>query len=383
MATGEASAARSPSVVDLFSGVGGLSLGAARAGFKVAAAVELDDDAYRAHEINFPGTAHLKTDVATLSGAEVRKALGCANAGPTGVIGGPPCQGFSVLGRRQVTDPRNQLFEHFFRLVAELRPRFFLAENVPGILAPTCDNIRKTALDRVRAAYDVLDPLVVTASDYGAPTSRTRVFFIGVLKDVGSPLTHQDFAPEADVRAVKVSDALKGLPPRIRPEWIDEASGWRRVRAEIKGAFADRLSGMVPSGVGSRDAIRRLRDDGEASGNLGTAHSKAVAARYAALKPNETDPVTRSRRLNADGFCPTLRAGTGKDKGRFQAVRPIHPTQARVITPREAARLQGFPDWFQFSPTKWHSFRMIGNSVSPIVAEAILRTLFTKAAGKE
>jgi len=76
-----------------------------------------------------------------------------------------------------------------------------------------------------------------------------------------------------------------------------------------------------------------------------------------------------------NGFCPTLRAGTGPEKGSYQAVRPLHPTENRVITPREAARLQGFPDWFQFSPTKWHSFRQIGNSVSPILSERIFAVI--------
>lgn len=109
---------------------------------------------------------------------------------------------------------------------------------------------------------------------------------------------------------------------------------------------------------------------------MGTIHTDEVINRYKKLSFGETDKISRSQRLNPNGFCPTLRAGTGSDKGSYQAVRPIHPTQARVITPREAARLQGFPDWFRFHPTKWHSFRQIGNSVSPLVAEAMLLPLY-------
>ena len=100
-----------------------------------------------------------------------------------------------------------------------------------------------------------------------------------------------------------------------------------------------------------------------------------VAERYANTECGKYDAISRSYRLDPNGFCPTLRAGTGPQQGSFQAVRPIHPTEDRVITPREAARLQGFPDWFQFSPTKWHSFRQIGNSVSPILAEQILNVV--------
>ncbi|MCL0160516.1 DNA cytosine methyltransferase, partial [Klebsiella pneumoniae] len=88
------------------------------------------------------------------------------------------------------------------------------------------------------------------------------------------------------------------------------------------------------------------------------------------------DKISRSQRLDPNGFCPTLRAGTGSDKGSYQAVRPIHPTQARVIAPREAARFHGFPVWFRFHPTKWHRFRQIGNSVSPLVSEAMLLPIY-------
>jgi DNA (cytosine-5)-methyltransferase 1 len=122
--------------------------------------------------------------------------------------------------------------------------------------------------------------------------------------------------------------------------------------------------------------LERLRTKGEASGNLATRHSAIVAERYAAVDTGKIDIITKSRRLDSNGFCPTLRAGTGFERGRFQAVRPLHPTEDRVITPREAARLQGFPDWFQFSSTRWHSFRMIGNSVSPIVAERLLAVIW-------
>ncbi|MBS4036491.1 MAG: DNA cytosine methyltransferase, partial [Ignavibacterium sp.] len=117
---------------------------------------------------------------------------------------------------------------------------------------------------------------------------------------------------------------------------------------------------------------------GLVSGCFGTRHSPKVYKRYKALRPGQIDAVSRSVRLKSKGLCPTLRAGTDSDKGSYQAVRPIHPTANRVITPREAARLQGFPDWFQFAPSKWHSFRQIGNSVSPILAEEIFKLIYTR-----
>jgi len=258
-------------------------------------------------------------------------------------------------------------------MVAEARPLFFLAENVPGILAKNNDSVREAALGLVESRYSITGPLTLAANTYGAPTSRERIFYIGVDADRMDILDPSLFQPPKRAEKVLVGDALAGLPIRINPKhYID---GWRKVRVARSGPFADRLWGHVPPGVGEAAALDRLRMKHEASGNLGTVHSRKVARRYTAVGPGEIDTISKSRRLVESGFCPTLRAGTGPDRGRFQAVRPLHPTQDRVITPREAARLQGFPDWFQFSHTRWHSFRMIGNSVSPIVAERLLSVI--------
>ena len=100
-----------------------------------------------------------------------------------------------------------------------------------------------------------------------------------------------------------------------------------------------------------------------------------VIRRFEDTGAGSTERVSRYPRLDWDSQCATLRAGTGPERGSFQAARPIHPVEPRVITIREAARLQGFPDWFVFHPTIWHSFRMIGNSVSPIVSHALLRVI--------
>ncbi|HFO4669401.1 TPA: DNA cytosine methyltransferase, partial [Escherichia coli] len=184
-----------------------------------------------------------------------------------------------------------------------------------------------------------------------------------------------DFFPKNIIEQTLVKDALYGLPRTIRKEWQTEEQGWRSVKMDKDGYYYERLWGHIPNGVGDAESIQNLKK-GLVSGFLGTAHSEEVLRRYRQLSFGETDKISRSQRLNPNGFCPTLRAGTGSDKGSYQAVRPIHPTQARVITPREAARLQGFPDWFRFHPTKWHSFRQIGNSVSPLVAEAMLLPLY-------
>ncbi|MBM3157689.1 MAG: DNA cytosine methyltransferase [Chloroflexi bacterium] len=362
-------------VIDLFCGAGGLSLGAARAGFTVRGAVDIDPEATIAHKLNFPDTVHLQTDVLGLTGQSLRDSLGLKNGDLTGMISGPPCQGFSSIGRRDKDDARNKLFAEFFRIVAEARPTFFLAENVPGIMREGNNEIRNKAFLYIEDKYIILPAMTIRASDYGAPTTRTRIFFFGYLPDEMEALTADSFKPPADTENVLVKDALRGLPTKINPNWRREAQGWRVVHVHGNGYYASRLHGHVPAGVGCSSAMKRLKNESRASGSLGTVHSPRVAERYAKVECGKYDCVSKSYRLDPNGFCPTLRAGTGPDQGSFQAVRPLHPTENRVITPREAARLNGFPDWFQFSPTKWHSFRQIGSSVSPIVAESVLTVI--------
>ena len=369
---------KQPTVIDLYAGVGGLSLGAARAGFTVALAVELDKHAVAAHKKNFPNVKHLAEDIGKLDGEKLLRHAGIKPGELAGLVGGPPCQSFSSMGHRNVTDPRNNLFQKFFSLVAECRPKFFVAENVLGILDTQYDDIRKQAFAQVEGEYTMLDPMQFKASDFGAATSRERVFFVGCRKDLALQLSKADFEAHKVTAPTTVTKALHGLPKQIRSQWLTEEQGWRMLAEPMpKSHFAERIVNGRPKGIGNADAIRRFKE-GAVSGCLGTRHTPEVAARYARLKHGQKDQISKAVRLKPDGLCPTLRAGTAADKGSYQAVRPIHPTAARVITPREAARLQGFPDWFQFAPSKWHSFRQIGNSVSPFVAEVVLGTIFRK-----
>ncbi len=369
-----------PKLIDLYAGVGGLSLGAIRAGFDLALAVEWDKHAVEAHKRNFPASRHLDVDISKLNGPDLLKYAGLSEGELVGLIGGPPCQGFSVMGSRDQLDPRNDLFVKFFKLVKDCSPKFFLVENVLGILDDRHEAVRKVALGQVDDDYLVLEPIKLKASDYGAPTSRERVFFIGYRSDISMNLGREDFEIEKSDKITTVSEALQGLPKYIRSNWLTEEQSWRPVKHISTDYFEKYVNGNIPDGVGDKESIRRYKEQGFVSGCFGTRHSLEVKKRYQRLKQGQKDKVARSVRLKEDGLCPTLRAGTGPDKGSYQAVRPIHPTAHRVITPREAARLQGFPDWFRFAPSKWHSFRQIGNSVSPILAEAILKVIHAKLA---
>jgi DNA (cytosine-5)-methyltransferase 1 len=368
----------SPKIIDLFAGAGGFSLGAARAGLQVVSSVEIDPYANETHARNFPNTRHLGNDVAQLTGVELLALSGLKPGELDGLIGGPPCQGFSTIGRQDPADKRNSLFAHFIRLVAETKPRFFVAENVPGILQDRNKEILAGALALLPPNYRLLAPTKVSAMNFGAPTTRTRVFFVGFDPDRCAELTVDIFSPDKDVPKTTVERALAGLPEEIKESWQSEADSWQRVDKLPNSYFNDRAQAHRPVGVGDDFAMDAFFEIGYTSGCFGTVHQPHIAKRYGSLKPREQDQISKSSRLDPSWYCPTLRAGTGSDKGSYQAVRPIHPSKARVITPREAARLQGFPDWFLLHPTKWHSFRQIGNSVSPMVAESVLRAIQSK-----
>ena len=375
-------------VIDLFAGAGGLSLGAARAGFNVCAAVEIDPHAMESHRINFPNSIHVQDDILTLSGARLLNLAGIDQQDLTGIIGGPPCQGFSDMGHRNVGDSRNRLFIKFFELVEELQPTFFLAENVPGIMNSKYDRIRDEAFKHV-ANYHILEPICVKANEYGAPTTRTRYFFIGYLENRQiSSFTADDVfsmrVPESSRTTVRA--ALEGLPGDIRyrnknssglrkltQNYFDENS--EHIQPEF---FYRRVVDKIPDSIGDKRYVEAYQKKHIVNGYYPTKHAKNVRARYARLAPGQQDKISKSIRLDPDSYCPTLRAGTGPEKGSYQAVRPIHYEYARVITPREAARLQGFPDWYKLPNTIWHGFRQIGNSVSPIVAERVLQAIFQK-----
>jgi DNA (cytosine-5)-methyltransferase 1 len=345
--------------VDLFCGTGGFSRGAHAAGFDVVAAYDLDPNLTFSYPLNFPETTLRLTDIAQLTGEAIRADAG--NEHIDLIFGGPPCQGFSSIGRRDRTDPRRTLLEHFFRLVSEVRPSAFVMENVEGLLFS--DAIHELEKATVHAAgYHLLKTRVLNAADFGAATNRRRAFVIGYDPDLCAPLDWTHFAV-AEKPAATVRDAIADLKsPVALGEDSQGFDLWRLRRRRNRTAYAE----------------RHRSDDQRFTGNKRTKHLPHVIERFDNLPQGGFDPIGKYPRLAWNGRCPTLRAGTGADKGSHQSIRPIHPNEPRVITVREAARLQGFPDEHRFHPTIWHSFRQIGNSVSPIIAQAVLTVICRK-----
>ncbi len=348
-----------PKLIDLFCGCSGLGLGASQAGFDVACSVDVDPVLTSSHALNFPGGNLLLRDISTVTGAILRDAVG---GEVDGIVGGPPCQGFSEIGRSDPQDPRRDLLTHFFRLVRETRPRFFLMENVRGLGYPKNRSFLDAALDLVATDYSILGPMILEASEFGAATKRPRLFVLGFDRNRMERIDESEILA-AKRPAVTVEQAIADLRGALQVEKVEGFDQWRL--------------GPISSNASSYASLLRS-PDGVTTGLRKTPHRPEIAERFAAVRPGSVDKVGRHPRLAWNGQCPTLRAGTGPEFGSRQAVRPLHPDEPRVITVREAARLQGFPDWFRFHPTVWHSFRMIGNSVSPIAAHALLELVFRK-----
>lgn len=349
-------------LVDLFCCNGGFSLGAHRAGFSVAAAYDVDPVLTSSFKSNFPATNLKLGDISDLTGATIEGQVGTR---VTGVFGGPPCQGFSDIGRRDPNDPRRDLLGHFYRLVAELTPDFFVMENVKGLAYADSRLVLDDAISQLSDQYKLLGPILLDAAEFGAATRRRRLFVIGIHKDRGDPITEETLS------------AHMSPPATVRQAIGDLAN------ARLIGMTEDDFDRWeIPSeAIASTYALNMRSDDNTFTSHRMVQHKASVAKRFSTVAQGELDPVGRHHRLRWEGQCPTLRAGTGADKGSYQAVRPLHPELDRVITVREAARLQGFPDDHMFHPTIWHSFRMIGNSVSPIIAEAIFKAIASRIEG--
>ena len=353
-----------PTAIDLFSGAGGLSLGLEQAGFDVAAAVEYDPVHAATHMFNFPQTATICADVGRLSGDEVRSSAHLGSRRIDLVAGGPPCQGFSLMGKRSVCDERNSLIFHFERLVMELEPRYFLMENVPGLLVGQQAELLADLVERFEAdGYTCLAPRLLRASDFGVPQDRTRMFLVGARASERLPN-----APTPCRSCPTVWDAIGDLPN------LDDYDALLE-RDDLPATFgapsdyAAQLRGLAddPNDFG----YRRVWDRTRLTSSTRTVHTPLSVQRFQATTTGDVEPVSRFLRLDPDGLCNTLRAGTDGKRGAYTSPRPIHPVHPRVISVREAARLHGFPDWFRLHSTKWHGFRQVGNAVVPQVARAV------------
>lgn len=368
-----------PIGIDLFAGAGGLTLGFEQAGFDVVAAVEIDPVHCAVHKFNFPQTAVVPRSVVGLTAAEIRLAAGIGNRPVDCVFGGPPCQGFSMIGHRVLDDPRNGLVLEFVRLVAELDAKTFVFENVKGLTVGK----HKTFLDEFARAFDKvgytvrLPWRVLDAANYGTPQKRQRLILFGAKKGLALPDYPAPFTNAADTRrpisglppGPTVKDAIGDLPDANRFATLLESDAVKTTGFKKPSAYVAELRCLTD------DAwhFGYIRDWPSCllTSSARTVHSDISQRRFRETLPGMVEPISRFFKLAPDGLSNTLRAGTDGARGAFTSPRPIHYAYDRCVTVREMARLHGFPDWFRLHATKWHGARQIGNAVPVPLARAI------------
>ena len=307
--------------VDLFCGAGGLTQGFVQAGFNPVAGVEINPVASATHTRNFPLCRHFCGNIEDFN---PREWIAQNKTGPVHIVtGGPPCQGFSVAGKRDPDDPRNRLFRQFARIVSEVRPWYVVMENVPGILTLQKGAVKEAICEAfAEIGYPDVSIAVLESADYGVPQIRPRTFFIANRFQCANPFPRPQRKPN---EYASIESAISDLPeytplPAINHEWTRHSA-----------AYTERIAKVPPGG------------------SLYETFVDAFKRQYPGVP------------------SMTIKENHGGTH--------IHPHLNRVISAREMARLQTFPDTFLFEGTMKKAMWQIGNAVPPRLAECIGRAL--------
>jgi DNA (cytosine-5)-methyltransferase 1 len=367
--------------IDLFCGCGGFTLGMDRAGLKCLAAIDFNPEAITVFKKNLSHVGQiLEKDITKFSAVELSKLVGTNTVDL--IVGGPPCQGFSTVrqadganhGKRLVEDARRFLYQDFLRYVDFFQPKVFVMENVLGIRSASGGEYFTRVQKEARALGYRVHAQVEDCVELGLPQKRRRQLFIGTRLDLPDYF-HPEIKPApracdhptlweaiGDLPPVKAGEGEENCDYDINRRKVHvERFGRRYLYSGLEVTRAEKLSAHRARPHSDRD----LRDfallkEGE---NSKEAMDRGVKFEFPYDKQTFKDRYTRQHRAEA---CSTIVAHLSKDGLMF-----IHPTQNRSLTPREAARIQSFPDWFEFPIARTHQFRVIGNAVPPLVSEAI------------
>ncbi|HCF2525387.1 DNA cytosine methyltransferase [Pseudomonas aeruginosa] len=333
--------------IESFCGAGGMALGLSRAGFDVRLAFDVVEAHVKTHNHNLGGHAKV-LDASKVTGAELLRAANLQPGELDLFSGGPPCQGFSKQrrGASVFDDPRNRLVVHFARLTNEMRPKAFLFENV-AIFGQKRGAKHIEEMEEMLSDYHV-HCFQVCAADFGLPQTRERFMMIGLRRDVTNAAPVLEHASTQ----YSIKDIISDLPPPP-DDYSEHPTYPNHQKCKITKLNEERFS-HVPQGGGWQDIPWDLR---------------LPCHRVTDVKKGGWPDVYG--RLRWDGQSPTITVGFDSfTRGRFG-----HPEQHRAITPREAARIQGFPDSFRFLGTRMDVRTQIGNAVPPPLAEAAGRAI--------
>ena len=349
-------------VIDLFCGCGGFSKGFEQAGFKIILGLDIWQDAIITYQTNFPNASTIVNDISTLSASDLLSSAGITADEVDVIIGGPPCQGFSVSGKRMLDDPRNILYKSFVRMVNQIQPKAFVMENVPGLVRLFNGKVKDQVIeDFTEIGYKVQMKQLV-ASDYGVPQSRKRVFFVGINKE-------------------KVKDTCYSFPNETHG--ID-----KKPYVTCQEALSD-LDFIGDTRLLSNEAEYELpavseyqkymrKNSTKLLNHVTTIHTEKTrniislvpdGCNYKSL-PKE---LWATRKVNIawtrmDSNKPCFTIDTGHNHH-------FHYKANRVPTVRESARIQSFPDNFEFKGIKTSQLKQVGNAVPPLMAQAIAESI--------
>ncbi len=335
-------------IIDLFCGCGGFSLGFERVGFNVLLGIDLWEDALSTFAYNHKGSHTLKADLSQITPEETLPLLKGSQVDV--IIGGPPCQGFSIAGKRIVDDIRNKLYHNFVQFVAYFKPKAFVMENVPNILSIGGGAVKESILSDFSNLGYTIEYKILTASDYGVPQNRRRAIFVGFLNG-----HHFEFPVPFKTDKITASEAISDLPegsvvdgdkypsaPRSDYQCLMRNNSLRLYnhQATTHNKKTVDIISLVPDGGNYKDLPPELQ---------GTRNVHIAWTRLNSNKPSFT--IDTGHRHH------------------------FHYLYNRIPTARESARIQSFPDDFVFTCSKTSQLKQIGNAVPPLMAEAIAKSL--------
>ena len=353
-------------VIDLFCGCGGFSKGFEEAGFDIKYGIDFWKDATVTYKHNIPNAVVVNEDIVNINGQDILNDIHLASDEVDVIIGGPPCQGFSVSGKRMIDDERNKLYKSFVRIVSQIKPKVFVMENVPGLVRLFKGKVAEQVIeDFTNIGYKV-KMKILSADNYGVPQQRKRVFFIGLNKEkfITSDIYEYPIpfmGTGTDVPAWTTKDAISDLDfipddhvlGEDIPYQLEAENDYQKMMRKdsqsvlnhsvtLHNEKTKNIIAMVPDGGNYKDLPQELQD---------TRKVHIAWTRMDSKKP-----------------CFTIDTGHNHH---------FHYKENRVPTVRESARIQSFPDDFEFIGIKTSQLKQVGNAVPPLLAKAIAESIIS------
>lgn len=355
---------RKLNVVDLFCGCGGFSKGFEEAGFKICFGIDMWKDATITYQKNFPEAAVLNEDITKVSGKDILEGSRLNANEVDVIIGGPPCQGFSVSGKRMIDDERNRLYKSYVQIVSQIKPKVFVMENVPGLVrlfkGQVAEQVKE---DFTNIGYHV-QMQILSADAYGVPQQRKRVFFVGIRDDLAERGIEYSY-PEP-VRGVGM-----GLDVWTSKDAISDLDFVPDDRV-----LGEDIAYKLPA---ENDYQKTMRQGSKSILNHSITLHNTRTKDIIAMVPDGgnykdlPEELWNTRKVHIawtrmDSRKPCFTIDTGHNHH-------FHYKENRVPTVRESARIQSFPDTFEFVGIKTSQLKQVGNAVPPLLAKAIAESL--------